>query len=307
MASQHKNGELNDEVVLNYLRSKGYVSATPGDIDQTGAVEIGKFAMSVCLDGHTHDARTIRSYDEQENQPDRYFDSYKRLKEWVLPPHRKELVPLLWPVFVHFYIDLIKKGFGGDGQCFINEFFSADHRKRSKEVKSLQELKSAAEVATSQVAIDYRKKVQVTCSMFSYEELRAFLEKERLMLLMRTIILQVQFRITSSNELNDEATTLKQKFPILRWGILEEVKSIGSEALRQQTAVHQRGRKGEDEEGGDEQATKKRKITKDGADALEEKEVDDNEGDDDKEEQHAKITITIPDKTDASKIHLPNM
>lgn len=67
----------------------------------------------------------IMFYNQEENTRTRYDESYTKFRDWVhssLDLYKPELLAVLFPVFVHCYLDLLAKGYVEEGTWF--PFFS---------------------------------------------------------------------------------------------------------------------------------------------------------------------------------------
>ena len=70
------------------------------------------------LDSDAAVVNYIMFYNQEENARTRYDESYSKFRDWVhtsLDLYKPELLAMLFPVFVHCYIDLVSKGYFEEG------------------------------------------------------------------------------------------------------------------------------------------------------------------------------------------------
>ena len=118
-----KEEEIN-AVVLNYLKKKGYTHSLKWFEQEAPVATLPELAQKV-----QHDPASITNYilfhnTKKESTAADYESNYASLKEWVnasLNVNRAELKSVLFPVFVHCYLDLIAKGFFDEGNETIHD------------------------------------------------------------------------------------------------------------------------------------------------------------------------------------------
>ncbi|KAF8000796.1 hypothetical protein HF325_004585 [Metschnikowia pulcherrima] len=77
--------------------------------------------------------RMLREEEEKylrENDPENYARAYRVLRGWVelsLDLYKPELSRLMYPLFVHCYLELVAKGYAKEAKIFYDKF-SADHK-----------------------------------------------------------------------------------------------------------------------------------------------------------------------------------
>merc|ERR1712000_212149 len=114
-----------DAVILEYLKSKGYRDVEAAMREQVrfaGSRPLSDIAESITNDQAVINA--VKFHDDNEFTSDRYQQSYQLFSDWVLSSlelYKNELSKLLFPVMVHCYLDLVKKGFTDDAIEFLNK------------------------------------------------------------------------------------------------------------------------------------------------------------------------------------------
>ncbi|CAK7892075.1 transcription initiation factor TFIID subunit 5 [[Candida] anglica] len=72
--------------------------------------------------------RELKEYEEKkkrESNPETYLQAYSMLRSWVatsLDLYKPELSRILYPIFIHCYLELISKGFVADAKKFLDKF-----------------------------------------------------------------------------------------------------------------------------------------------------------------------------------------
>jgi transcription initiation factor TFIID subunit 5 len=95
---------------------------------------------------------------------------------------------VLFPVFVHCYLELIVKGCAQDAANFMEEFRGDHHDQFSREINALISLSYAADVDKNEFAKKFRDyKVDIQLSSYSHQLLISFLQENRRYLILKII------------------------------------------------------------------------------------------------------------------------
>ena len=117
--------------VLNYLKKKGYTHSVNSFEEEAAVASLPNLAQKIQQDEAASVTNYILFHDaKKESTPEDYNISYTALKEWVyksLNSNRGELITVLFPIFVHCYLDLIAKGFYDACRLFIIIFLTELH------------------------------------------------------------------------------------------------------------------------------------------------------------------------------------
>jgi len=106
------------------------------------------------------------------------------------------LRPVLFPIFIYFYLDLLKRGMTQEAASFIDE-----HKKEhvesafGKEVHSLVSLGFPEDISKNEVAkkfLDHR--LEIMMSSYSHKLLFSFLHEHKLFLVLRVLNEHVNLR-----------------------------------------------------------------------------------------------------------------
>lgn len=185
-----------DLVVLNYLKKRGFKQAEAylkqeANLQLASTVPVDLLASHSGLDHDVSVANYIMFYNSSESSPIRYQDSYLKLREWIhssLDLYKQEMLVILYPVFVHCYLDLVAKGHGAEALKLIDQV-SPDHQEfHEDELKRLRGVNTPAHVNENELSIMFRNnKFNVTLSAYSFELLLNFLNDSRFMLLLSIV------------------------------------------------------------------------------------------------------------------------
>lgn len=99
------------------------------------------------------------------------FDAMGKYVDDALDVYKPELQRLLWPTFVHAFLDLIRKDFTASGSRFIDTFkkkFSTEH---SEDIRSLEHISLRSHVDSNNVAqlyLNNKYRLSITKPAYSY-------------------------------------------------------------------------------------------------------------------------------------------
>ncbi|KAK9947196.1 hypothetical protein M0R45_012630 [Rubus argutus] len=227
--------------------------------------------------------RHILSLSSQfEDGPARYHDGYAKLRSWTyssLDLYRHELLRVLYPVFIHCFMDLVAKGHIQEARTFFNGFREDHEMMHLRDLQKLEGVLSPSHLEEMEFAHSLRQsKVNIKICQYSYELLLQFLHKSQSTTMLGIINEHINFQVSpgqpSSITDDAEAVTLtggsqesanqiNQKE--IHWGLLEDsleerLEKAGGMALDSEKA------EGETKEGdGDENKKKSVEGGKQGA------------------------------------------
>ncbi|KAM5564701.1 hypothetical protein ABKV19_018985 [Rosa sericea] len=217
-----------------------------------------------------------------EDGPARYQDGYAKLRSWTyssLDLYRHELLRVLYPVFIHCFMDLVAKGHIQEARTFFNSFREDHEMMHLRDLQKLEGVLSPSHLEEMEFAHSLRQsKVNIKICQYSYELLLQFLHKSQSTTMLGIINEHINFQVSpgqpSSITDDAEAVTLiggsqesanqiNQKE--IHWGLLEDsleerLEKAGGMALDSEKA------EGETKEGeGDENKKKSIEGGKQGA------------------------------------------
>ncbi|KYQ91599.1 transcription initiation factor TFIID subunit [Tieghemostelium lacteum] len=191
-----------DFAVLNYLKKRGYQNAEASfkqelnlpvemTVTSEGGVEIDK----------TQDIAQYLLLYQQRDDPKLYLESYSKLRNWIhssLDIYKNELLSILYPVFVHSYIDLITKGYPKEARELMEtigveheDYFGAD-------LRSLRGISNTDQLRENELVHLFRNNRWNSrmCS-YSYELLMTFLHQSKNILLLSLINQYINIRVSN--------------------------------------------------------------------------------------------------------------
>jgi transcription initiation factor TFIID subunit 5 len=183
-------------IVLKYLKQKGYTKALDALKSERGESEISSLEnlivdieRDVALT--SNDKEVLNDYLDtsniQRSNSRRYLHAYQSLTDWVyssLDIYKNELIQVLYPVFVHCYLELVLKGFKDEARKFLSKYKSQHTHFHYEEILILQSLTSPDLVAQNEFAQRVlNHKFIIRLSQASFELLMKFLQDSELNLL----------------------------------------------------------------------------------------------------------------------------
>ncbi|KAJ3411859.1 Transcription initiation factor TFIID subunit 5 [Chytridiales sp. JEL 0842] len=189
-------GEDVDKVVAAYLRSRGFKNAEAAfisDAQLKSADQLAEEAKSIHLEASIPEY--ILFYNEIEaNNPAAYEQSYGRLSKWIedsMDKYQLELRSVLFPLFVHAYLDLVSRNLAD------HESFASDHMDVHKsETLRLRTIVTPDHIAENELAQTFLKnRYGVRMSRYSFELLLSFLQDNKFMLLTRVLNRHVSIKV----------------------------------------------------------------------------------------------------------------
>ncbi|RUS15873.1 WD40-repeat-containing domain protein [Endogone sp. FLAS-F59071] len=203
-AAQQPNTE---QIALEYLRSKGYrgyeaiVRQGPGTLtlqDLVGDLD------PKSLPGYA------QKYAEGEmGSPEVHDVSYRKLREWIensLDWYKSELRSLLFPIFVHTYLDLVTKGFTEQARHFMATY-RVDHPElHTPDLTVLATVITPQHARENERARSYREnKYGLRMSTVPWELFYSFMQDNKLLLIQGIVnqYLDVEVRKTTGLESDD--------------------------------------------------------------------------------------------------------
>lgn len=127
------------------------------------------------------DLNDLEEKKKRENDPEIYLVSYSMLRKWVdtsLDLYKPELSRLLYPIFIHCFLELINKGFILQSKDFFDTF-KRDHLiLHSNEINKLAGISLPEHIRENELALTYRNnKYRIIVSKTSINLLLYFLHE----------------------------------------------------------------------------------------------------------------------------------
>lgn len=177
-----------EKAVMKFLEDRGYAfSARCFEKERTITLE--KKALLDSGKGQASQSGAICFHRDEE--PSVYIEQYRKLREYVsnsLDMYKVELEQLLFPIFVHCFLEMIKRSHAETAAEFFKEY-EHDHVFLYKaEINALQGLSTQQHIDKSSLAKDYLDhKFGLRMASHTFHILRSFLHDNKLVLLLSIV------------------------------------------------------------------------------------------------------------------------
>ncbi|KAH1252747.1 Transcription initiation factor TFIID subunit 5 [Glycine max] len=220
-------------------------------------------------------ANHLLAFSQLETGPARFHDGYSRLRTWTyssLDLYKHELLRVLYPVFIHCFMDLVAKGHVQEARNFFNTFREDHEMMHLRDLQKLEGVLSPNHLEEMEFAHSLRKsKFNIKICEYSYELLLQHLHSTQSTTILGIINEHINFQVTPgqpslisddpeavtlTGSSQEAANLINQKE--IHWGLLED--SL-EERLEKAGALLLDSEKGEGEaKEGENDETKKRSI-----------------------------------------------
>ncbi|XP_027329791.1 transcription initiation factor TFIID subunit 5-like [Abrus precatorius] len=169
----------------------------------------------------------------------RYHDGYGRLRSWAyrsLDSYKHELLRVLYPVFVHCFMDLVAKGHLQEARNFFNTFREDHEKMHSRDLQKLEVVISPTHFEEMEFAHSLRQsKFNIKICGYSYELLLQHLHSMQSTTIIGIINDHINFQVTTgqpssisddpeavalAGSIQDVVNQINQKE--ILWGLLED-------------------------------------------------------------------------------------
>ncbi|MED6184494.1 Transcription initiation factor TFIID subunit 5 [Stylosanthes scabra] len=184
-------------------------------------------------------AKHILSFSQLESGPARFHDGYSRLRSWTyssLDLYKHELLRVLYPVFIHCFMDLVAKGHVQEARHFFNTFREDHEMLHLRDLQKLEGVLSPTHLEEMEFAHSLRKsKFNIKICEYSYDLLLQHLHGTQSTTILGIINEHINFQVTAgqpssivddpeavtlSGSSQDAANQINQKE--IHWGLLED-------------------------------------------------------------------------------------
>ncbi|KAG9155646.1 hypothetical protein Leryth_003933 [Lithospermum erythrorhizon] len=183
-------------------------------------------------------AKQIFSYTGSENGPAKYQEGYKKLRSWAyssLDLYKHELLRVLYPVYVHCFMDLVAKGQIQEARAFFHSFREDHETLHLRDLQKLEGVLSPSHLEEMEFAHTLRlRKVNIKMCQYSYDLLLQYLHKNDSMTMLGLINEHINFKVSPGQpssisedaedfflgSTEDAANLINQKE--VHWGLLED-------------------------------------------------------------------------------------
>jgi len=193
-----KDEEIN-AVVLNYLKKKGYTHSLKHFEEEAGVATLPELAQKVQQDPASITNYILFHNAKADSTADDYINNYSTFKDWVngsLNTNRAELRNVLFPVFVHCYLDLIEKGFTKEAITFMTVHGVSHREIHPDEINNFTAVKTREQLQENELAQTYRNRKHIVkiCS-YTFELMLAYLMDNKLYVILALVNQYVDIRV----------------------------------------------------------------------------------------------------------------
>ena len=175
-----------DTVVLKYLQKRGFKNAERALVVDAKLSKDATSSMSLVAlgaDAALSDLLVLHSLEDVEDDgkfdADSVLDGYARIREWIfgaLDLYKSELMRVLFPMFVHSFLTLVKKNKVEESRDFFERFHEDHVRAHCDDIRGLSGIALPEHVDTDPYAVKFIKhKFSIEMCFQSFDLLVRFL------------------------------------------------------------------------------------------------------------------------------------
>ncbi|KAI8588881.1 WD40-repeat-containing domain protein [Geranomyces variabilis] len=204
MAQEHP-----DRLVAAYLKNRGYRQSEATFRKEAVVSTAAPSAADWASRGEASVPDFILFYNEHEaSNPNAYQRSYERLRKWVedsIDKFKLELRRILFPIFVHAYLDLVTRGLRDQAKTLMDSFKSDHVELYGQEVQRLAAVTEPHHVEENELAQNFRaNRFIVQMSRYSFELLLSYLQDSKFMLVLRIVNEHISIFVESVQPADEE-------------------------------------------------------------------------------------------------------
>ncbi|EIE22407.1 putative TAF5 [Coccomyxa subellipsoidea C-169] len=176
-----------------------------------------------------------------EEDPAKYTKSFDRLATWVdnsLDQYKPELRRILYPVFIHTFLELVERGAPGEAAQLMNRYKkqfgdnAAHPSKMRKQLDDLQGISQKPQIATNRTAQAARSmRYPVKLSTYSFELLTHFMQAHRLALPLGIMNEHVNLQVVQGKPAKLEHEPEEEEVSLLTGHMQEDVSATNQKPL----------------------------------------------------------------------------
>ncbi|KAH3763179.1 transcription initiation factor TFIID subunit [Pelomyxa schiedti] len=193
--------EAVEDYVLAYLTQKGYKRAEHAMRQEIQLMTVEKAAAAMSVDDDASKAKLISAINDiTDSNPHKLMENFNSLKDWAttsLDLYKAELELILFPLFVHCFLDLVMKGCSDEARAFMDQNRDFENL-NSSDIHKLQSISTPQQLLENETARLFREnRYIVKMTSLSFELLVNFLHTHKLMQLVAMISQHITIKITS--------------------------------------------------------------------------------------------------------------
>ncbi|KVH91667.1 hypothetical protein Ccrd_006296, partial [Cynara cardunculus var. scolymus] len=206
--------EVLDKAVFMYLKKKGFTQTEQIFQQEQQSKNKNSSSSINATDVSLSDpdlAKQILTFSQSESIPALYHDGYSKLRSWTyssLDLYKHELLRVLYPVFIHCFMDLIAKGHLQEARTFFNSFREDHEMMHSRDLTKLEGVLSPSHLEEMEFAHSLRQsKVNIKICQYSYELLLQYLHKTQSITMLGIINEHINFQVSPGqpSSISDDA------------------------------------------------------------------------------------------------------
>ncbi|KAI8073004.1 WD40-repeat-containing domain protein [Gongronella butleri] len=195
---------LDLEQALQFLRSRGFTN-TEAMLQQEMQGVSDAQGKKKEKNAKTPRLVLARLPAEQDDDPVTYDISYQNLRDWIensLDWYKPELRSVLFPIFVHAYLDLVAKRQQEQAHHLLNTYKSDHIELHTPDLMRLQAIKEPQHVRENELAQIYRNnKYNLHMSGVPFELFLNYLQDNRFMRLLRIVNQYINIQVVPGKQL----------------------------------------------------------------------------------------------------------
>ncbi|VFQ66292.1 unnamed protein product [Cuscuta campestris] len=233
-----------EKTVIAYLKKKGFkqteLALQEEQQKQQSKISTDSSTLNSSDTSQAHPLpNDILSISQSGSVPAKYRDEYSKLRSWAdssLDLYKHELHRVLYPVFIHCFMDLVAKGHIQEARAFFNSFREDHEMIHSHDLQKLEAVLSPSHLEEMEFAYSLRQsKVNIKMCQYSYDLLLQYLHKAHAMVMLGMINEHINFQVSPGQPglVSDDAdvvtligssqataSLVNQKE--IHWGLLED-------------------------------------------------------------------------------------
>ncbi|SAL96088.1 hypothetical protein [Absidia glauca] len=203
------NNAMPADLVMSYLKKEGYTATEEVFLKELNGIPVNLSSDNGGTEETTHNgesatatatATSLLSTNDTNDDAVTYDVSYKNLREWIENSldwykvggkedmYKPELRSVLFPIFVHAYLDLVQKRQVEQAKDFFAAYHTDHIELHTPYLKRLESIKEPQHVRENELAQIYRNnKYNLRMSSVPFELFLSYLQDNRFMLLLRIV------------------------------------------------------------------------------------------------------------------------
>mmetsp|Transcript_13494 Transcript_13494/g.35471 ORF Transcript_13494/g.35471 Transcript_13494/m.35471 type:complete len:666 (-) Transcript_13494:658-2655(-) len=206
--------KVTDRYLASYLESRGYTRALEA-LKKEASIEpeVGR-TFNIATDSEKSVQNQVKFCgSETSTSAPFYSKSYARLCSWVegsIDAFKVELAAVLFPIFVHFYLELVAKGHSDEAKKMMEKYGEEHASLYPEELKTLKSVTNPDHISENRVVQHFmRNRFNVAFSNAGRKLLFSFLQDERLLPILRVV--NHRIHITVNEQRNEQVNTFAER------------------------------------------------------------------------------------------------